>query len=121
MTIFDHLRQRIFIDRGMVPPPALDWQTYTQAQWSPEFEQLMRNRLIVGSLRYGSLGAKGKPSYRCTESIIKRIRKYDETGNLEMLVDVANLALIEYVESRHPLRHFGDAAAENEEHVDVER
>ena len=39
------------------------------SEWSPEFEQLMRNRLVMGGLRYGKLGAKGKPVYDRMTSI----------------------------------------------------
>jgi hypothetical protein len=85
------------------------------AQWSPEFERLMRNRLIVGAYRYGSLSATCKPSYDRVESCLKRLAQYRETGNLELLVDVANLCLLEFVESKHPNRHFH--SVDDGEHV----
>jgi hypothetical protein len=75
-------------------------------EWSNEFERYMRNRLIVGAYRYGRLGAKGKPKYDCVGAIKARVQKYSETGNLDLLVDVANLALIEFVEGKHPSKHM---------------
>jgi len=76
------------------------------SEWSEEFETLMRNRLILGALRYGRLKAPGKARYNRVESIIKRMRKYQETGNKEYLVDCANLCLLEFEECHHPAAHF---------------
>ena len=76
------------------------------SEWSYEFEQLMRNRLVMGSYRYGRLGSKGKPQFDRMSYIQRIIIEYNETGNLECLVDIANLALVEFVEGIHPKRHF---------------
>lgn len=86
-----------------------------KTEWSAEFEQLMRNRLIMGALRYGRLHAKGKPQYDRVASMIKRLNKYQETGNKEYLIDVANLCLLEFEECYHPLAHF--SAIDDGEHV----
>lgn len=86
-----------------------------QTEWSPEFERLMRNRLVMGALRYGRLGASGKPQYARMGSVRKRLSTYLKTGNLELLVDAANLILCEYVECEHPLRHF--ESIDDGEHV----
>lgn len=64
------------------------------------------NRLIVGAYRYGRLGSKNKSQYDRLKSIRKRLDSYEQNGNLELLVDIANLALCEFVEGRHPKRHF---------------
>lgn len=85
------------------------------AQWSPAFEQLMRRRLILGAYRYGVIGASCKPQYNRTEACIRRLAAYQESGNLELLVDVANLCLLEFVEGKHPRRHFH--ATDDTEHV----
>ena len=94
------------------PDERIDFEELRKTEWAPEFEQLMRNRLLLGSIRYGKLGAPGKPQYDRIAASIKRLRHYEETGNLEMLVDVANFCLLEFVEGRHPNRHLeepGDA------------
>jgi len=69
-----------------------------RTEWSPEFEALMRRRLIMGALRYGRLGELGKPQWRRVSNMIERLRYYERSRNTEALVDVANLALCEYVE-----------------------
>jgi hypothetical protein len=77
-----------------------------QSEWSAEFEKLMRNRLILGALRYGKIKAEGKPQYDRVSSMIKRLSRYQESGNKEFLVDVANICLLEFVECSHPKQHF---------------
>jgi hypothetical protein len=84
-----------------------------QSEWNSEFEQLMRNRLLMGSFRYGRLKAQGKPQYDRMSSIIKRAQLYRQTGNQEYLADIANLCLLEYSEPNHPTAHF-DPFAETE-------
>ena len=76
------------------------------SEWCPEFETLMRNRLLIGSMRYGLIGSPGKPKYDRPNCMINRLNLYKETGNLEHLVDIANLALLEYVEGDHPDKHW---------------
>lgn len=62
--------------------------------------------MLTGCLRYGRLGDKNKPQWdRCLD-IQRRLNNYVETGNLEMLVDCANLCMCEFVEGNHPRKHF---------------
>jgi len=97
--------------------PAITYEELKASEWSNEFEELMRNRLIMGALRYGRIGASSKPQYERTNSMIKRLNKYAETGNKEFLVDVANLCLLEFVECHHPKAHFD--SIDDGEHVAV--
>lgn len=89
------------------------------SEWSPKFERLMRNRLIMGALRYGRLGVTGKPQYNRIDSAVTRLERYLETGNTEILVDAANLCLVEFVEGKQPNRHFH--AVDDGEHVKIRR
>jgi hypothetical protein len=77
-----------------------------KTEWSFDFEYLMRNRLVFGALRYGKLGAKNKPQYDRIKSCIQRLKVYEKTGNLENLVDVANIVMCEFIEGIHPNKHF---------------
>jgi len=77
-----------------------------RTEWSPEFESFMRNRLILGALRYGRLGIKNKPKYDRVKDAIGRLLLYEKTGNQELLIDVSNLMLCEFVEGDHPNKHF---------------
>ena len=76
------------------------------SEWSKLFEKLMRNRLIFGAFRYGKIHDKNKPNWDRVDSIFKRTKLYQETGNREFLVDIANLALLEFEEGSHPKSHF---------------
>lgn len=89
--------------------PHIDLDELRRTEWSFRFEELMRNRLVFGALRYGRLHASCKPPYDRVKASIQRLIHYDKTGNLEMLVDVANLCLLEFEEGRHPTRHFEEA------------
>lgn len=110
MTIDWFFRQAWRWASGMaeepVPERLPDLPVLQQTEWSPEFERLMRNRLIMGAFRYGRFKSPGKGLHAHMESIIRRAAKYENDGNLEHLVDIANLALVEFAEGRHPKRHF---------------
>ena len=78
-----------------------------RTEWSPEFERLQRNRLIVGAYRYGRLNAPGKARYDRITSIIARLMEYRVTGDDDLLVDAATLSMLEFEEGDHPLKHLG--------------
>jgi hypothetical protein len=111
------LRERLLRRAGLIEPPAPRFrlEDLQRSEWSSDFERLMRNRLLMGALRYGPLRRPGKPQYDRVGSMLKRLHRYRDTGNLEYLVDVANLCLCEFVEGQHPNRHFH--ALDDSEHV----
>jgi hypothetical protein len=90
----------------MAKPPLPTLNVLRQEEWDPAFERLMRNRLLMGCYRYERLWKKRVGQYDLIGSAKQRIAKYEQTGNLEPLVDVANLMLIEFNCSKHPHRHF---------------
>ncbi len=55
ISAHDILRQRLLTQAGLVdrPAPKFTLDELAASEWSPEFERLMRNRLIMGALRYG--------------------------------------------------------------------
>ena len=67
----------------------------------------MRNRLIMGYLRYGPMrdGAAWDVQ-RIIDRIQLALDGYAETGNGEHLVDAANVCLVEFVRQSHPNYHF---------------
>ena len=115
----DHDAVRAHLLRGINYDPVADkTESLTDlvvSEWSPEFERLMRNRLLMGRFRYGRLDRTEQRNYDRVGSCLRRLRAYRETGNLEYLVDVANLCLMEFEHSDHPDRHF--EAADDGEHV----
>jgi hypothetical protein len=100
-----------------LPEITLNERLEMKEQWSKQFEVLMRHRLEVGAYRYGAIGVPGKPRYSRVESAIRRLHAYKRTGNAELLVDCANLLMLEFAEPNHPSFHF--EAVDDGEHVDV--
>lgn len=86
----------------LVPP----YETLKQDQWCKEFEGLMRNRLIMGSFRYGLLKENSGSGFDSINSAIERLKLYQRTGNQEHLVDAANLCLVEFQAETHPNAHL---------------
>jgi hypothetical protein len=118
-SIHDRIRQRLLQRAGLAeaPAPSYRFEDLVRTEWSSRFEGLMRNRLIMGALRYGRLRAPGKPQYDRVGSMIRRLSQYRERGNMELLVDVANLCLLEFEECHHPLKHFRSVDGDEREGV----
>lgn len=98
----------------ITPQPIPDLISLRESEWSVKFETLMRNRLVMGAIRYGRINTH-RPAYDRMKSIDSRLTSYKLTGNDELLVDIANLCLLEFVEGKHPLKHF--KAYDDAEHV----
>ena len=99
--------------------PQYSIENLKQSEWSKRFEKLMRNRLIFGAYRYGLMNAPGKVQYSRVESMKKRLEIYQKTGNKELLVDVANLSLLEFEECNHQNAHF--SSIDDGEHVKIKK
>lgn len=85
-------------------PPTIEYIYRTQ--WSWRFERLMRNRLAMGYFRYAPLSKQKPGKMDNIGSIKKRVALYEETGNDEVLVDIANIAMVEFILGAHPKKHF---------------
>lgn len=103
----DFMRQRLLQRAGIAEPPKPKWTLEKlEKQWSDDFEQLMKNRLMMGALRYGGMQKPCNGAEFNTDQIVARVSRYIKTGNAEHLVDVANFALVEFVQKLHPNYHF---------------
>jgi hypothetical protein len=108
-TVTEHIRDHLGASLGMpartVRVPDLD--ALRRCQWCSDFDRLRLNRMLLGAFRYGiiSRGAQER-CYDNIGSIVRRVRAYEASGNMEHLLDVANLAMIEWMTSTHPKRHF---------------
>lgn len=105
VNLHELMRDRLLKKAGVTKTTLAD---RCETEWSPRFERLMRNRLVMGSFRYQSFAEKRKMkwNYDTAEEAIKRIRKYQEDGNTEHLVDGANMCLLEFEFGEHPNKHF---------------
>ena len=118
MEIHDIMRERLLIVAGVDTPPRkqIDIESLRKSEWSTKFEQLMRNRLIMGSFRYQKFEDKRKSfDYDTAGEAIKRIKKYVADGNTEHLVDAANMCLLEFEFGKHPMKHC--ASIDDGEHA----
>ena len=102
-TVHDYLRARLLQQAGVFEPakPAPSLEEIARMQSCPRFEQYRKNRMIMGYFRYGSLQSQiGRAKYDNVGSIEKRLSIYKSDHNREHLVDIANLAMIEF--ATHP-------------------
>jgi len=60
----------------------------------PTFTRLRTNRIKMGYLRYELYGRNAV--YAAIDGAIKRLLEYQSSGNLELLVDAANLVEVEW-------------------------
>jgi hypothetical protein len=60
----------------------------------PTFTRLRANRIKLGYRRYELYGRNA--AYNAIGSAIERLREYQTSGNLELLVDAANLVEVEW-------------------------
>lgn len=114
-----HLTNRHFVNNlwrwkcGMeeleeTPFEPVNIEELAKSQMSSRFVQLMTNRMVLGTLRYGRWqdNKKNGVKYDRVGAIRKRLDLFEKTGNSEYLVDIANFAMIEFEISDHPNLHF---------------
>lgn len=75
-------------------------------EFSESFTTLMKNRMIVSYYKYGGVKQTYPELADAIACLEQRLDLYKKTGNLEHLVDVANFAMIEFMQPRHPGAHF---------------
>lgn len=76
-------------------------------EYSDRFDQLRRNRVEVSFYKYGSARrnfATGNVQALPTMELC--IKKYQETGNTEYLLDAANYLMFEFMYPQHEKAHF---------------
>jgi hypothetical protein len=124
MTNFELMRDRLERRAGLLPPPSAryDFATLQKTEWSPTFEQYMRNRLIMGAMRYEPLIVKkSKPGrWDLIGAVKKKMERYEETGNTEYLVDIANYCMLAFECDDHPNKHF-HALDDHHEHCEIKK
>lgn len=83
----------------------------------PEFDELRYRRLLFGYMRYQHKPKAQKYDY--IDALKRHVRAYEETGNLEHMVDAANYAMLEFKKGHHPNRHFKSIDDNGETHAKV--
>lgn len=119
-TVTEYIREHALTAAGCIdrtPMPDLD--VLRETEWFPEFEQLMRNRIIMGAFRYCRMQDKGKTNYRMFDYLQEKVALYARTGNKEALVDIANMAALEFTFPSHPAAHWS-AGDDDSQHCKVD-
>lgn len=70
------------------------------------FLQGMLNRIGISHFKYGNMADSYPYKVNALDCLKERLRKYEQTGNTEWLMDVANFAMIEYMFPDHEQAHF---------------
>ena len=103
------LRDRLLYPYVKDPnPPGSVKLANLEANWPQWFIDAMRDRMRMGMLRYGSLKKQtaSGTGYDNLGSARLHISEYQKTGNIEHLIDAANLVMIEAETGYHPTKHF---------------
>lgn len=82
-------------------------------EFSDDFVTKMRNRVVQGTLKYGPARAN-LMNLDFLESINLRLKRFEATGNTELLVDAANLCMFghKHPDAVHPQGHFRATSTE---------
>lgn len=76
-----------------------------QTQYSIPFIQGMVNRMLTSFHKYGHI-ADAKHHVDFLASASQRVRKYQQTGNTEYLMDAANYMMAEFMHPSHEKAHY---------------
>lgn len=108
----DLIRSRLLAG---VPDRLPDLETLRRTERSAEFARLRENRMVAGAFRQGLLAAAGRPRRDYVRNMVRRLVAYEVDHNAEHLLDVANLAEVEFVVAGHGVA----AADEHDRHAEV--
>jgi hypothetical protein len=75
-------------------------------EFNPPFVQGMADRMAASWFKYGTHNANADAGIDFLDSLKTRLARYEADGNTEWLMDVANLAMIEFLHPSHPDAHF---------------
>lgn len=76
------------------------------SEFSKSFIVGMLDRMGVSFHKYGPLKKAYPDKVSAIESLKQRLDRYEQDGNTEWLMDVANFAMIEFMAPAHPSAHF---------------
>lgn len=98
-TVTDWIRLSLYRQAGMAPVTYEELQRNLARRRCPDFKRARDARTRMGYLRYELLGSQNSLVPYTLASIRVLVERYQVTGNLEYLADIANLAELEW---QHP-------------------
>lgn len=82
-------------------------------EYSDEFDRLRKNRVEMSFYKYGPVRKNfGTGNVQAIPTMELCIKKYQETGNREYLLDAANYLMFEYMFPQHHKAHFRATSSE---------
>lgn len=76
-------------------------------EWNQEFADRMHHALVMGALRgYGRMRDPYRLRHDWANIGINLLKRFQETGNKQLLVDAANMCVLEFTDGNHPLAHL---------------
>lgn len=82
-------------------------------EYSEEFDRLRKNRVETSYYKYGPARKNfGSGNVQAIPTMELCIKKYQETGNREYLLDASNYLMFEYMFPQHPNAHFRATSSE---------
>lgn len=76
------------------------------SEFNETFVEGMRKRMAVSYHKYGFMKDAAAAGVDQPASLVVRLQRYLDTGNTEWLMDVANMAMIEFSHPCHPEAHY---------------
>ena len=82
-------------------------------EYSEEFDKLRKNRVEMSFYKYGPERRNfGTGNVKAIPTMELCVKKYQETGNREYLLDAANYLMFEYMFPQHSKAHFRATSSE---------
>jgi hypothetical protein len=97
----------MILDNNSVKHRTVSLETVApESEFSRTFLAGMLSRMAMSFFKYGKVRDAYPDKVDAVSSLRLRLAKYEETGNTEFLMDVANFAMIEFMAPRHPGAFF---------------
>ena len=82
-------------------------------EYSEEFDKLRKNRVEMSFYKYGPARKNfATGNVQAIPTMELCVKKYQETGNREFLLDASNYLMFEYMFPQHPKAHFRATSSE---------
>ena len=86
----------------------MGYQEIIESEYNDKFDKIRKQMIGMSYYKYGPIvdNFKNNQLVDAIGSLKMRLQKYEETGNTEMLADIANFAMIEFTYPHHPKGHY---------------
>lgn len=122
-TDHDVLREHLFATLGLVFADARCVPSHylPRGEWLPDLDELretewpeeardfvahQQRRFIMAAFRYSRFGDPEKRQSNFRKGLEKKLTAYDDSGNMEHLLDAGNYLILERMWPSHPQAHF---------------